>query len=223
MTDPRAPAAKVVVLGWGNPSRGDDALGPELLGRVDAWIGAHPGCGVEAFLDFQLQVEHSLDLEGRDLVLFLDAAVTGPDPYTFRRVEAAPEADPTTHALSPGGLLRAFGALRCGPPPPAYALAVRGHRFELGEAPGPQARLNREAAWSLLERLLETPAAQAWEAWAGAAVPSGADLGFPLPVQPLEAEPVARVGGPGGGDGPTLRIPHEDEPPGQGALGIQGL
>ncbi|HJV23108.1 MAG TPA: hydrogenase maturation protease [Holophagaceae bacterium] len=163
MSETRKPAAKVVVLGWGNPSRGDDALGPELLARVEAWIGAHPGCSVEAFQDFQLQVEHSLDLQGRDLALFVDAAVTGPDPYTFRRVAAASEADPTTHALSPGGLLRAYGTLRCGPPPPAFALAVRGHAFELGDEPGLQARINREAAWQLLERLLGNPILGAWE------------------------------------------------------------
>jgi Ni,Fe-hydrogenase maturation factor len=50
-----------VVLGCGNPSRGDDALGPALLDRVEEWLRLHPDRRVVALGDFQLQVEHTLD------------------------------------------------------------------------------------------------------------------------------------------------------------------
>ncbi len=59
----------VLVLAWGNPSRGDDAIGPAFAQAVEAWCLP----GVEVLTDFQLQIEHSLDLSGRRCVLFVDA------------------------------------------------------------------------------------------------------------------------------------------------------
>ena len=50
-----------LVIGIGNPSRGDDAIGPLAVERLEAL--ALPG--VELLTDFQLQVEHALDLIGR--------------------------------------------------------------------------------------------------------------------------------------------------------------
>ena len=44
----------VVCFGYGNPSRGDDALGPLLLERLSRWLEAHPSQDVEVIPDFQL-------------------------------------------------------------------------------------------------------------------------------------------------------------------------
>ena len=57
---------RLVVLAWGNPSRGDDALGPEFL-RAAEGIAPRGGPSVEFVTDFQLQPEHALDVAGRDL------------------------------------------------------------------------------------------------------------------------------------------------------------
>jgi hydrogenase maturation protease len=68
--------ASWLVLAVGNPSRGDDALGPALLERLrDAGVDA--AGDVELLTDFQLQIEHALDLQGRQAVLFVDAARPG--------------------------------------------------------------------------------------------------------------------------------------------------
>ena len=50
--------APLLVFGYGNPSRGDDALGPAL---VD-WLRRQRrgGAEVELLTDFQLQIEHAL-------------------------------------------------------------------------------------------------------------------------------------------------------------------
>jgi len=154
---------RIVVLGCGNPSRGDDAVGPALLERVNRWIKAHPDKSVAAVEDFQLQVEHILDLEDRDLALFVDAAASGPDPYTLTRI--APQADSsfTTHAISPQAVLHAFRALGNGDAPPSFVLGVRGHSFELGEDLSTEALHNLESAWNLIEHLLEKPSLECWE------------------------------------------------------------
>ena len=56
--------ANTLVFAWGNPSRGDDALGPLFAEAVQAMNLPQ----VECLTDFQLQVEHTLDLVGRQRI-----------------------------------------------------------------------------------------------------------------------------------------------------------
>ena len=162
----------VVVLGCGNPSRGDDALGPALMARVEAWMRVHPDRPVTAVEDFQLQVEHTLDLQGRELALFVDATASGRDNVHLHRIQPAADFSFTTHSLSPPALLQAFATLDRGTPPPAFSLAARGHSFGLGHSLSPRAAGNLEEAWALLERMLETPTKEAWDALCAGAEPA---------------------------------------------------
>lgn len=153
---------RIAVLGCGNPSRGDDAIGPVLLERIEEWTRAHPDRPVVVAQDFQLQVEHALDMVGRDLVLFVDASAVGLDPFTLRPVLASGHASFSTHALSPEALLHTFNTLGCGDPPQAFSLGIRGHSFELGQPLSAQAAQNLEQAWSLVKALLERPSEGDW-------------------------------------------------------------
>lgn len=141
---------RIVVLACGNPARGDDAVGPLLLERVAGWARAHPAADVTTIGDFQLQIEHALDLEGRDQALFIDAALSGEEPCTLAPIAPARDASFTTHALSPQAVLHVFSMVR-GAPPPASLLAVRAHDFELGAELSAAAAANLEAGWSLVE------------------------------------------------------------------------
>lgn len=158
-----SPQTRLVIFGYGNPSRGDDALGSLLLARAETEVDRLPGLDVALVEDFQLQVEHALDLEDRDLALFIDAAETGPAPYAFRRLVAAEDPSYTTHAISPEAVLHAFRQVRGSEPPPAFVLAVRGASFELGEDLSDEGRRNMEAAWRLLATLLREPVLSKWE------------------------------------------------------------
>jgi hydrogenase maturation protease len=142
--------APVLVFGWGNPSRGDDALGPLFVERVEAMNLP----GVECLTDFQLQVEHALDLHGRQHVLFIDASVDAAAPFSVERIEAAKDASFTTHAMTPQSVLQVYADLEDDDPPPCWLLAIRGERFELGEPPGEQADKNLEAALAWAGRWL---------------------------------------------------------------------
>ena len=84
-------SAAVVVFAVGNPSRGDDAIGPLLCGRLAKWL-ENEGLadGFELIEDFQLQIEHALDLQGRELALFIDAGTGTPAPCTFQRIPRPP-------------------------------------------------------------------------------------------------------------------------------------
>ena len=152
---------RLVVLAWGNPSRGDDALGPEFL-RLAAAIDVAAAHRVEFVTDFQLQPEHCTDLVGRDLALFVDASVAAPPPFAFGSVAPARDHSFTSHAMSPGALLAAYAAAFAEPAPPAFVLAIRGERFELGEPIGASARENLRQALAFYERLVSDPTADAW-------------------------------------------------------------
>lgn len=145
-------SAPVVVFAIGNPSRGDDAIGPEIAARLEA--AALPW--VEVIVDFQLQVEHALDLEERRLAVFVDAAIDTAAPCEIRHVAPARDASHTSHALSPAAVLETYERISRRVAPDARVLAVRGESFELGASLSIGARANLEAAWSMLQELLDS-------------------------------------------------------------------
>lgn len=138
--------APLLVLGIGNPSRGDDALGSLFLERVEAVFAREAEAGLVEFItDFQLQVEHALDLEGRRRVVFVDASVRAEPPFEYAPAVAQRDATFSTHAMSPSAVLETHRSV-VGEPPPSWVLAIRGVRFELGEPLSAEAAAHLEAA-----------------------------------------------------------------------------
>jgi hydrogenase maturation protease len=149
---------RVVVFGWGNDARGDDGLGPLLLERV-----ARAGwTDVRAIEDFQLQIEHALDLDGADLALFLDAGKNTPAPFAFAEIVPHRDLSHTTHALAPEAVLDVYARALGKAALPAFTLCVRGEQFELGQGLSPEARERLEAAWSFVEELMRDRTLAAW-------------------------------------------------------------
>lgn len=141
--------APILVLAVGNPSRGDDALGPELAGRLEAAGIA----GVEVITEFQLQIENALDLEGRERVVFVDAGTGTPAPFELRRAQSSQEFLHTSHALSPEAVLATYAKVSAATAPEAWVLCVRGESFELGAPLTAAAASHLESAWPALVRL----------------------------------------------------------------------
>ncbi|MBS2018369.1 MAG: hydrogenase maturation protease [Deltaproteobacteria bacterium] len=147
--------APLLVVGIGNPSRGDDALGPLFLERLGKTFAPAIARGdVELMTDFQLQIEHALDLRGRERVVFVDASVRAAPPFELAPVEAAHDASISTHAMSPAALLATYRSV-LGEPPESWLLAIRADRFELGEGLSKGAEANLEAALAGLSSALE--------------------------------------------------------------------
>jgi hydrogenase maturation protease len=134
--------APILVFGWGNPSRGDDALGPLFVERIEAMRLPH----VECLTDFQLQVEHALDLQGRQRVLFVDASMSATAPFAVSALRPRRDASFTSHALSPEAVLQAYRDVERREPPPAWLVAIHGDRFDLGSGLSAAAADNLAAA-----------------------------------------------------------------------------
>lgn len=144
---PREGPPPLLVLGVGNPSRGDDALGPRFVERLGERLAAELARGeLELLTDFQLQLEHALDLTGRQRVVFVDASVRAAPPFEYARVAPQRGASVSSHAMSPAAVLDAYHAVGDGPAPEAWVLAIRGLRFELGRELSEEASGHLEAA-----------------------------------------------------------------------------
>lgn len=147
----------ILVFGYGNLSRGDDAVGPLLLEYLENKLDLSR---IELLTDFQLQIEHALDLQGRNLVLFVDASVSCQE--SFELIELKPQRDNsyTSHAMSPAALLHVYTTLNQQRLPPAFLLSIRAESFELGEGLSADTARNLHDACRFAERWLATAGAE---------------------------------------------------------------
>ena len=142
--------AKVLLIGYGNPGRLDDGLGPALadaVSRLDI-----PDVTVDA--DYQLTVEDAGAVAEHDVAIFADASVSGPEPFSFQPIEPKPAMSFTSHSVAPEAVLGLahglFGATTRG-----YVLGVRGYAFnEFGEKLSDRARANLASAVTFVGRIL---------------------------------------------------------------------
>lgn len=139
---------KILVIGYGNPGRSDDGLGPALAERLEAL--AIPGVTVEA--DYQLSIEHAAMAAQHDVVVFADADCACLEPFYLRPVFAKHIVEFTSHSVPPEEILHiahtCFNAT-----PEGYLLGMRAPVLEpFSEGLSPSALEGLEAA---VKRLLE--------------------------------------------------------------------
>ena len=155
--------APLVVFAVGNPSRGDDAIGPVICGRLAKWLENEKLTDrVELIEDFQLNVEHALDLQGRELALFIDAGENTPAPLIFEQIFPSTVPSHTTHALPPQAVLQVYRQMEGTEPPPSFVLCVRGEKFELGEPLTAATEEHATLAFELLMGLCRQPTLADW-------------------------------------------------------------
>ena len=141
--DIRAP--RVLVLGYGNPGRQDDGLGPAAA----AEIGKLEWPGVTACDNYQLVIEDAVEIAEHDVVWFVDAARNGAEPYGVRPLSAAPDIAFTSHLVKPEALL-AIADRYFGKSPEAYLVGIRGYEFEFLEGLTDRASGNLAQAVALI-------------------------------------------------------------------------
>ena len=127
------PAGCVLVIGFGNPLRGDDGLG----GRAAAEIAAR-WPDVSVLTPQQLTLDLAEPISRARLVLLFDAAAgETPGSIAYRAVTFDPAVAGTLHHhVSPGALLSAVHALY-GQAPPMILLTVSGQAFDFAQGLSP--------------------------------------------------------------------------------------
>jgi len=142
---------RVLVLGYGNPGRQDDGLGPEVATIMDSlgWPN------LTALDNYQLNIEDALEVAAHDIVWFVDASKTGAGPYSVHDVLPSPTIDFTSHLVRPEAVLAI--ARQCyGGAARAFLLAIRGYEFEFVEELTPKAADNLKAALAMLTGWMQT-------------------------------------------------------------------
>lgn len=141
-----------LVIGYGNPGRLDDGLGPALAEAIEREAIA----GVEVQSDYQLNAEYAAEVAGHAVVVFADASVGGAGPYFLRRLEARAATSFSSHSMRPEAVV-ALAEETMGWRGEAYLVGIRGYAFnEFGEWLSGPARENLLAATQALARALRS-------------------------------------------------------------------
>ncbi|MCF7848453.1 MAG: hydrogenase maturation protease [Kiritimatiellales bacterium] len=133
----------ILVIGYGNPGRLDDGLGPAFAEKVQAL--ELPGVAVDS--DYQLNIEDADAVAKHGIVVFADASVDAVEPFDFQPLEPKHAGVSfSSHSIAADALLGlAIDLFHC--TPQAYMMAIRGYEYnEFGERLSEQAESNLDAA-----------------------------------------------------------------------------
>lgn len=141
---------RVLVIGYGNPGREDDGLGPAAACAIERLGRPH----VSTIDNYQLTIEDAIDIAEHDIVWFVDAACRGGAPCAVRRLSPVFEFGFTSHLLKPETLL-AIVAQQFGWRPKAHLVSIRGYDFDFREGLTERASGNLAIAVALLRRRID--------------------------------------------------------------------
>lgn len=118
---------KILIIGFGNELRGDDAAGARVAGEVDSWRLPN----VKVLIKHQLTPELTEPISQAQSVIFVDASVEVSGEAKVGELTPARETNLVEHCSEPGALLALAEAVyeRC---PPAWCVHIPGQNFELG-------------------------------------------------------------------------------------------
>ena len=122
----RSDSHKMLLIGYGNPAREDDGIGPVVAEEIEK-LGIE---GLSIHSDYQLSVEDSVLVSEHDIVVFVDASAEGAEPFTFSPIVPDRTDSFSTHSVHPkqvmGLAYDLFSAKTDG-----YLLGIRGYSFSM--------------------------------------------------------------------------------------------
>ncbi len=132
----RVHGTHTLVIGYGNPLRGDDGFGVAVAERVQHLLASEK---VAVIVCQQLTPELAEPISAVDTVVFVDVRVGKPaGVIECERLSPEPFSVSVTHSLEPAGLLVLARELYGRVPQNAFLLTVRTTRFQYGEQLSPE-------------------------------------------------------------------------------------
>lgn len=147
---------QILIYGYGNPGRQDDGLGNELVKRLEKWTVNEGMAGIGFDSNYQLNIEDAEIISGKDLVIFADASVEDIDDFLITRVTGEKEVSFTTHAASPGYIVKLCHEL-FNKQPDVFLLHIKGYKWEFQEGLSNEAMINLEKALEYIKPILKDP------------------------------------------------------------------
>jgi hydrogenase maturation protease len=144
---------QILIYGYGNPGREDDGLGIELVKLLEEWSIASGIQGMEFDSNYQLNIEDAEGISGKDIVVFMDASIEDIEDFILTEVTGESEVTFTTHAASPGYIVKLCYDL-FGKCPRVYLLHIKGYQWEFKEGLSEQAKNNLQKAFEFMKEYL---------------------------------------------------------------------
>lgn len=151
------PEYRILIYGYGNPGRQDDGLGNAFVERMEQWVRQQAIEDIEFDSNYQLNIEDSIAIADKDLVIFVDASVEEEiDDFALTRVKGTSDVAFTTHAASPGYVFKLCQDLY-NKSPATLLLHIKGYEWSFTEGLTDAAEKNLEAAMAFLKEKLGNP------------------------------------------------------------------
>ncbi len=146
---------RILIYAYGNPGRQDDGLGNRFVEELGKWIDDKNIQGIEIECNYQLNIEDSLKVADKDIVIFVDASNEDIEDIHFSVVEPSEgRSEFTTHSASPAFVL-ALCIRLYDKHPKTYLLQIRGYEWEFKEGLSAKAEKNLQKALEFVEGILQ--------------------------------------------------------------------
>ncbi len=144
---------KILVYGYGNPGRQDDALGIRLAEEVEKWSTDHHMGNVTTDTNYQLNLEDAANIAAYDIVIFADASREEIDEFCLDPLIPSEKSEFTMHAVSPAYVLHLCMQM-FHRKPEAYLLHLRGYDWEFMEEMTGKAKTNLDKAFGYIKAFI---------------------------------------------------------------------
>jgi hydrogenase maturation protease len=145
---------KILIYGYGNPGRQDDALGVNFAEEMERWVREQGMDHIDVDTNYQLNIEDAETISHFDQVIFADASreehITS---FEITIVQPSEKEVFTMHAVSPTFILHLCSSIY-GNTPDTYLIHIRGYEWELQEGLTSRASENLEKAIIYMKKTL---------------------------------------------------------------------
>ena len=147
---------EILIYGYGNPGRQDDGLGIAATKKLEAWASENQITGIEFDSNYQLNIEDADAIARKDLVIFADASEEDIEDFCLSRVDGSSKVSFTTHAASPGYIVRLCKDL-FQKEPLVLMLHIKGYEWAFKEGLSERAMENLDRTFGYMQTLLTDP------------------------------------------------------------------
>ena len=141
---------RMLIYGYGNPGRQDDALANELIERIEVAKSKGEFAGIDTDSNYQLNIEDAEIISKYETVIFVDASVEDIEDIAFTKVEPSDsKVEFSMHAVSTAFVLDLCKKMY-EVEPEVYLLHIKGYEWEFMEALTTGALANLDKAYNFL-------------------------------------------------------------------------
>lgn len=148
---------KILVYGYGNPGRQDDAAGNEVINKLEVWLKENNISNVDLDSNYQLNIEDADAISGYDLVIFVDASEEPIEDIIFTKVNPSEaKIEFSMHAVSTAFVLDLCKKMY-NKTPETYLIHIKGYEWEFEVPMTEKALENVDKAFDLVTKIILKP------------------------------------------------------------------